>query len=79
MGMLVLDDDTRASRWARSGKLPITYARLAADQKAKWGYKPVMRASRAGPTRTLRAMCECSRARAEHAGLEDHGETLRWV
>ncbi len=45
MGMLVLDDDTRV-QVGEIGKLPVAYARLAADQKAKWGYKPVMREPR---------------------------------
>ncbi|HET6251364.1 MAG TPA: hypothetical protein VFE47_27010 [Tepidisphaeraceae bacterium] len=42
MGMLVLDDETSVNVEG-VGKVPTTYARLAADhgQKSKWGYKPM--------------------------------------
>jgi hypothetical protein len=47
MGMLVLDDETPVNI-EQVGKVPTTYARLAADhgQKSKWGYKPMWQEGR---------------------------------
>jgi hypothetical protein len=47
MGMLVLDD-YQPVNVPEVGKVPGTYARLAADfhEKSRWGYKPVMREER---------------------------------
>ena len=40
-GNLVLDDDENLIQVDRHGKLPGTYVRLALDEKAKFGHKPV--------------------------------------
>jgi hypothetical protein len=40
-GNLVLDADGEMVDVEGKGKLPGTYARLAADERGKWGYKPV--------------------------------------
>jgi hypothetical protein len=40
-GKLVLDADDESVQVENVGKLPGTYARLAADSRAKFGYKPV--------------------------------------
>ena len=39
-GNLVLDDDDRTERYEYEGEFPATYYRLAADERAKFGYKP---------------------------------------
>ena len=40
-GNLILDDDENLVQVDRHGKLPGTYVRLALDEKAKFGHKPV--------------------------------------
>ncbi len=71
MGMLVLDDDTTV-QIENTGKVPATYARLAADHsgKSKWGYKPAMHEPRWAFPNASRYAAHVP-VPAQHAGLEN--------